>query len=206
MDDERAQLLRRELLAHLTHRASDPILVEDLTQETLAKVLAGLPKFRGQSELRTWARRIADNVWRDHLRHRRASPVQSAKQGDENFSVVSVLDSLDPSSSEIRYDQQATRECLLRAVKQLPVGERSVVLLHEFGDLPLQDVATILDCSLDAAKQRLRRGRRRLARICQAECTRDTADDGTALCSPKASVNAGSVEEDAPADESEPGR
>lgn len=207
LDEERAQLLRRELLFHLARRAGDSILAEDLTHDALAKVLAGLPSFRGDSELRTWARRIADNVWRDHLRRRRASPVKDAGCDEgEGFSVVAVLDSLDPAHPETLRDRQVTRECLLGAVTQLPAGERSVVLLHELGDLPLREVATTLGCSLDAAKQRLHRGRRRLARICQAECTPDTAGDGAALCSPNASDDADCVVEDVPAAQSKPKR
>jgi RNA polymerase sigma-70 factor (ECF subfamily) len=200
LGDRRAQRLRRELLTHLTHQTGDPSLAEDLAQETLAKVLAGLPSFRGDSDLRTWAYRIADNVWRDYLRRRATTPESGG--GRDELSVFAVLESLDPSPSETDYDRQRTRECLLDAVTQLPVGERRVVLLHEFGDMPVREIAATLGCSLEAAKQRLRRGRRRLARICRAECRPDTADDGAALCSPNPSVDRCHGDADGRSDES----
>ncbi len=183
LDDEQAEVLRRELMSFLSRKAGEPALVEDLTQEALAKVLAGIEGFRGDAALKTWARRIAENVWRDYLRRRQAKPADSgAAQSD--LSVLEALDTPDPEES---HDLRVTRECLLDAVKQLPLGERSVVLLHEFGDVPLPQVADALGCTIDAAKQRLHRGRRRLADICRSDCASDTTDDGAALCSPRQS-------------------
>jgi RNA polymerase sigma-70 factor (ECF subfamily) len=189
LNDEQARLLRGELLGFLAHRAGDPVLAEDLTQEALARVVAGLSEFRGDSALSTWARRIAYNVWHDHLRRQRAKPAERGA-GNEELWVTAVLDSLDPSTPEAARDRQTTRECLLDAVKHLPLGERSVVLLHDLGDVPLDQVAATLGCTVGAARQRLHRGRQRLAGICRSECSHDTADDGSALCSRKAPTDA----------------
>jgi RNA polymerase sigma factor (sigma-70 family) len=140
--------------------------------------------------LRTWARRIAVNVWRDHVRRQAASPVERAAAGDA-FSVSAILDALTPaktaSDPELTADQKATHNCLLDAVRQLPLDRRRVVLLHDFAEMPLDEVAKALDCSVGAAKVRLHRARRQLAEICRAECECDTGLEGTLLCSPKVS-------------------
>lgn len=52
-------------LVSLTH---DPILSEDLVSETFISALKSLPKFRGDSGIRTWLFSIARHKWYDFLR------------------------------------------------------------------------------------------------------------------------------------------
>jgi hypothetical protein len=107
------------------------------------------------------------------------------------FSVSAILDTLTPaktaSDSELTPGQKATYNCLCDAMRQLPLDRRRVVLLHDFAEMPLNEIAKALDCSVGAAKVRLQRGRRQLAEICRAECECDTGPEGTLLCSPKVS-------------------
>lgn len=190
LDRDTAERLRGDLVSFLSRRTGDPALAQDLAQETLLRVLQGLPQFRGAAALRTWARRIALNAWRDHLRDRVASPAVRAAEGDE-FSVAALLDSLGPAVSAPRaedtYDRHATHACLLDAVRKLPVAARRVILLHDFGEMPIEQAAMALGCSVGTAKVRLHRARRRLAEICRAECASEVAPDGTTLCTPRRS-------------------
>ncbi len=196
LDSDTIKALRADLVRFLARRAGDPVLAEDLAQESFVHVLRGLPQFRGGAALRTWARRIAGNVWRDHLRRRRANQVEQTAPGDE-FSVTALLDALAPEAPappvEDAPDRHATHECLLDAVRQLPLDGRRVLLLHDFGEMPLDQVAAQLGCSVGAAKVRLHRARRRLGELCRADCTCDTGTEGTLLCTPNtrapASVN-----------------
>ncbi|MGD0947889.1 MAG: RNA polymerase sigma factor [Candidatus Binatia bacterium] len=191
LDPETLERLRNDLVRFLTRRTGgDAALAEDLAQESLVHILRGLPQFRGGATLRTWARRIAVNVWRDHMRRQAASPVERAAAGDA-FSVSAILDALTPAKTafdpELTPDQKATQNCLFDAVRQLPVDRRRVVLLHDFAEMPLDEVAKALDCSVGAAKVRLHRARRQLAEICRAECECDSGPEGTLLCSHKVS-------------------
>jgi RNA polymerase sigma-70 factor (ECF subfamily) len=187
-----AERLRSDLVHFLTFRTADPALVEDLAQEALVHVLRGLPGFEQKADLRTWARRIALNVWRDHLR-RRAARAAERVTSSSDFSVLSILDSIGPTAPaplpEDAYDQQTTHECLLAAARRLPLAERELILLHDFGVVPLERAAAMAGCSLGAAKVRLHRARRRLAQICRAECTSEAAGHDAILCSPRASSN-----------------
>jgi RNA polymerase sigma-70 factor (ECF subfamily) len=191
LDPDALERLRNDLVRFLARRTGgDAALAEDLTQESLVHVVRALPQFRGGAALRTWARRIAANVWRDHVRRQAASPVERAAGGDA-FSVSAILDALAPaktaSDPELTADQRTTHNCLLGAVRQLPLDRRKVVLLHDFAEMPLDEVAKALHCSVGAAKVRLHRARRQLAEICRAECECDTGPEGTLLCSPRVS-------------------
>ena len=191
LDSGSIERLRNDLIRFLTRRTGgDAALAEDLAQESLLHVLRALPQFRGGAALRTWARRIAVNVWRDHMRRQAASPVERAAAGDA-FSVAAILDALTPAKTApdpgLTADQNATHNCLLDAVRQLPLDRRRVVLLHDFAEMPLDEVARALDCSVGAAKVRLHRARRQLAEICRAECECGTSPEGNLSCSPKVS-------------------
>ena len=177
-----AQQLRADVESYLAWRSGDPALAEDLAQETLLHVIRGLPKFRGEAELRTWARRVAGNVWHDHLRRRGRMPANAT------LSVLELLDALDPSASgnaEQSHDRRASRECLNEAARQLPEGARRAVLLSDFDELTLAEVAAELGCSLGAAKVRLHRARRRLGEICRDECVSEVGLDGEVICTPR---------------------
>jgi RNA polymerase sigma-70 factor (ECF subfamily) len=187
LEERTAARLRADLVAFLLRRTRNAVLAEDLAQQAFLQLLAGLPRFRGAAALRTWARRIAANVWRDHLRREAVRPGARAARNDP-FSVTALLDALGPRApappAEEALDQEATHHCLLDAVRQLPLDARRIVLLHDFGDMPLDQAAATLGCSPGAAKVRLHRARRRLAERCRADCRSDTGPDGTVLCTP----------------------
>jgi RNA polymerase sigma-70 factor (ECF subfamily) len=187
LNDATAARLRADLVGYLTRVAGDRTPAGDLAQEAMVHAVQGLPDFRGGAKLRTWARRIAQNVWRDHLRRRAASPAERATSG-EPFSVSALLDAIGPAAPALppddAYDRHVTHECLFAAARRLPLREREVILLHDFGTISLEQTAASLGCSVGTAKVRLHRARRRLAALCRAECTYDHGRDGTPLCSP----------------------
>jgi len=188
LEQHQTEALRADLLRYFLRQARDPVLAEDLTQETLVHILGGLPAWRGTAGLRTWARQIALNVWRDHLRRRAASPVDRAAAGDV-FSVAALLDASAPtaplSAPEDLADRHATHNCLLAAARQLPLAERRIILLHDFGDMSIEQAAAACNCSLGAAKVRLHRARRRVAEICRSDCESTAGAGDAILCSPK---------------------
>jgi RNA polymerase sigma-70 factor (ECF subfamily) len=186
IDADTAARLRAELVQFYAHRTRDRARADDLAQEALAHVLAGIGRFRGDAAFRTWTQRIALNVWRDHLRHVKTDAAAPAREGTP-FSLDAVLDEIGapaPPPDEV-FDRRATHDCLLDAVRRLPPAARRVLLLHDFGDMPLDRAAPALGCSAGTAKVRLHRARRRLAEACRAECVGDTAADGAPLCTRK---------------------
>jgi RNA polymerase sigma-70 factor, ECF subfamily len=184
LDPETAAALRKDVVRWLARRAGDAALADDLAQEAFVHLLRGLPRFRGAASLTTWARRIALNVWRDHLRRTATRP-----EGHVEVSVSALLDALEPPVQpdpvEAAHDHQVTHECLFAATRQVPPGPRRVLLLHDFGVMPLEEVAAALGCSTAAARVRLHRARRRLREVCRADCAYESATDGTRVCAPK---------------------
>ena len=184
LDAATAAGLRKQLVRWLARRAGDADLADDLAQEAFVRLLRGLPRYRGAAALTTWARRIALNVWRDHLRRTVARP-----EGHAELSISALIDSLaplvPPEGVEAAHDRRVTHECLLDATRRVPPGPRRVLLLHDFGDMPLEEVAAALGCSTATARVRLHRARRRLGEVCRADCACEQVTDGVPVCAPK---------------------
>jgi RNA polymerase sigma factor (sigma-70 family) len=51
---------------------------------------------------------------------------------------------------------------LWRAVRALPDGQKGAILLRFVADLPYADIAASLGCSVEAARQRVREGLKKL--------------------------------------------
>lgn len=176
-DDETLRLTRADLIRFLRRKTGDAALSEDLAQEALARIIRAAGTFRGEANPRSWTRQIAVNVWRDHLRSR-------GTEGGR-FSVIDLLDSAPDAEPEDVMARAATHECLLDATRQLPLDRRRAILLHDFGEMPLEEVAAALHCSPGAAKVRLHRARRQLAALCRSQCACEHGAEGDLLCAPK---------------------
>ena len=59
-------------------------------------------------------------------------------------------------------------ERLWHALASLPAGERDLLIMRVWDELPVADVAVLLGCSANAVSLRLRRARRRLAAALRA--------------------------------------
>jgi RNA polymerase sigma-70 factor (ECF subfamily) len=62
---------------------------------------------------------------------------------------------------------------LVDALKHLPAPQRIAVVLHYVGDLPLDEIAAQMNCSLGTVKSRLSRARASLAEILSGPATSD---------------------------------
>ena len=56
---------------YLLYLVGDADVAEDLTQETFARALVALDRFRGDASVQTWINRIAVNITREHWRNQK---------------------------------------------------------------------------------------------------------------------------------------
>jgi RNA polymerase sigma-70 factor (ECF subfamily) len=140
--------LRRVALAY----ASDSAEAEDLFQEICFAVWRALPRFRGESSVKTFVWRIAHNRG---LTHRARRPrVAGVAEGLETVA--------DPApSAEQRVSDELRQERLLRAVRQLSDAQREVILLSLEG-LAQAEIGEVLGITENAVAVRLNRARQSL--------------------------------------------
>jgi RNA polymerase sigma factor (sigma-70 family) len=162
--DRRAELLaltaelRPALHRYCARLMGSVIDGEDVVQDTLARALAAFDEIDEMPELRPWLFRIAHNRAIDVLRSRalrKAEPIEAA--GD-------LADEANPDPMEALMRQEAVETAVSRFA-ELPLLQRSVVILKDVLDESLKDIAALLDLSVDAVKAHLARGRGRLREI-----------------------------------------
>jgi RNA polymerase sigma factor (sigma-70 family) len=131
---------------------------EDVVQDTLVRAFGALQNLEDMPPLRPWLFRIAHNRALDLLRSRAvriAQPMDSA-------SDVGDPTSTDPAEMMMR---QETMSTAVSRFAELPVLQRSVIILKDVLDESLMEIATFLDLSVDAVKGHLARGRTRIREI-----------------------------------------
>jgi RNA polymerase sigma-70 factor, ECF subfamily len=162
--DRRAELLaltadlRPELHRYCARLMGSVIDGEDVVQDTFARALTALDELDDTPQLRPWLFRIAHNRALDLLRSRnvrKAEPIEAASD---------VADEAVRDPMEVMMRQEAVETAVSRFA-ELPLVQRSVVILKDVLDEPLKDIADLLDLTVDAVKAHLARGRAHLRDI-----------------------------------------
>ena len=136
---------------------------EDLAQQTFLKALQGLGRFRGESSVVTWLRRIAVNTHIDRMRRRDTSARTSIPVGDIDGDPVASLPALRAGDDPEQTTAAATIQRHIRqALASLSPQERTVFVLRHYHQLKLREIAAVLDVTAGTVKSSLFRAVRRL--------------------------------------------
>jgi RNA polymerase sigma factor (sigma-70 family) len=153
-----ADKLRPELHRYCARLMGSVIDGEDVVQDTFARALVALDGLEEVPPLRPWLFRIAHNRALDLLRSRSiraAEPIEAAHE---------VADPESPDPVEILMRREAVETAVSRFV-ELSTAQRSVVILKDVLDQSLEEIAAMLDLTVNAVKAHLARGRARLKEI-----------------------------------------
>jgi RNA polymerase sigma-70 factor (ECF subfamily) len=136
---------------------------EDAAQEAFVKAFASLSHYKRTASFSAWIYRITSNHCLDQLRKRKRQKTDSLdglveQKGDSFEPLESVFS--DPSAGDS--EKQEKLEFALRALATLSPDHRQALILREVEGLTYEEIGTVLQCSLDAVKSRLRRARLQL--------------------------------------------
>jgi RNA polymerase sigma factor (sigma-70 family) len=153
-----APALRPELHRYCARLMGSVIEGEDVVQDTFARGLVALDELQELPPMRAWLFRIAHNRALDLLRSRAIR----ATEPIETASAIADPESPDPVEAMMR------REAVETAVSrfaELPTVQRSVVILKDVLDQSLDEIAALLDLTVNAVKAHLARGRAKLRAV-----------------------------------------
>jgi len=153
-----AEQLRPELHRYCARLMGSVIDGEDVVQDALTNALVAVDELQDVRTLRGWLFRIAHNRALDLLRSRAIRAAEPMEAADH------VADEAAPDPVEMMMRQDAIRTAVSRFT-ELPILQRSVLILKDVLDEPLADIAALLDLSVDSVKAHLARGRARLSAI-----------------------------------------
>lgn len=134
---------------------------EDLTQIVFLQVFRKLGSFRGDSALSTWLYRVAVNTVLMHFRKK------GLRQLSLDEPVGQAPDSQKRELGKVDGNLSGTidRIALTRAMKELPVGYRTIFLLHEVEGCEHHEIAHRLRCSVGTSKSQLHKAKARMREL-----------------------------------------
>lgn len=143
---QRATLLRAVVFA-----LDDPDLGLEATDEALARAYERWDQVRGMRNPAGWVFRVAVNFGRNRLRRRGLERRKPPPHEPHRPDIEGVAD-----------------PALDRALRRLPVDQRTVIVLRFHLDWSIDDIAAALDCAAGTVKSRLHRGLHRLETMLEA--------------------------------------
>jgi RNA polymerase sigma-70 factor (ECF subfamily) len=152
------------VLAVCRRMLADPSEAEECAQDAFVQAWRHLDRFEDRARFSTWIHRIAVNEALQRLRRRRHATASIDDVGGE--SLLGRVD--DWTAPEAQLDQQELRRFLSDRLALLPDLLRAAVVLRDVEGYTNQEVAELLDVSLEAAKARIHRGRMQLRADAQA--------------------------------------
>ena len=143
----------------------EPEEAHDLVQEIFVSIHQNLGSFRMDAKLSTWIFRISKNHCLNRLKYlNRRGRGRSHEYGEV---VEAELESA--VGTAVRPDQalDSARERALvhRAISQLDVDQRTLVVLRDIEQLSYEEIVAITDLPEGTVKSRLHRAREKLAEI-----------------------------------------
>lgn len=143
--EQEQESLRRFLLALCAGNREE---ADDISQETLVKAYLSLHSYHDEGKMASWLYKIAHRTFLDKKR---------AMRDIDSLDEASAL-----SDASFAADRSFLYQDLYAAIASLPLKERSAILLFYLKGYSIKEIGQILDCSTDAVKKQLSRGREQL--------------------------------------------
>ena len=133
----------------------DTGIAKDMVQNTFIKCYKNLGSFRFDAQIKTWLYRITINECKDYLKSWNYKKVQV--RSFINETARSVLPSTEKTVID-KYNNEEIKENIFL----LPKVYREVIYLYYYESLKTEEIAKVLDISVNTVKTRLRRAKQRL--------------------------------------------
>lgn len=126
------------LLRYVTRVTNDAVLAEDVVQETFIAIVRKIAWLSDPSLFKAWAFRIATREAFRALKKRRVN--------------VELTDDI---ATEFPQPDPWQRERLLASLEKLSPASRAVITLHYLEEMPISEVAAVLEIGIGTVKSRL---------------------------------------------------
>ena len=158
--DRRVEPTYRTALAILGNEAD----ARDATQDIFLRAWRNLPELREPDRFSAWLGRIVVNTCRSAVRGRRRRLVREIPVGDfptDDDGSGPMAESHDERTAEV--------DLVARALGRITASDRTLLALHHYDHVPLDQIGALLGVPAKTVKSRLFSARRALERALEVE-------------------------------------
>jgi RNA polymerase sigma-70 factor (ECF subfamily) len=166
--------LRKPLYGYIYRMVTRREDAEDLLQETLARAIEELPRFRGEATFKSWLFGIATHLSLDHLRKKKRWRFDTQLEGEararanpERMAEVAAMMARPEFSFEIREHIAFCFSCLARSLEP---ERQAALFLKEVMGFTAAEGASILGCSEPQFRHSLSAARSSMTEAYQGMC------------------------------------
>jgi RNA polymerase sigma-70 factor (ECF subfamily) len=170
--DQYYHRVRKFILASVKNES----VADDLTQETFIKIQENLDNVRDPEKIAPWIFRIAYHLCQDHFR--------TLKKSSTHEELHDGLVDLQETPMQKKLEQEEMSRCVQDQLTLLPESMRSVLIFADVMDFTHQEIADILGLTVENAKVRLHRARKKLKTILETKCTFEVDERNVLICEP----------------------
>lgn len=139
---------------------------EDLVQGFLLKLYTRQHKLDEVEDLKPWLGRSFYNYFVSEYRKSKRDPLKYAEEVEHHDAQDSLVNDADPYKQE---ELDSTERNLMALVDQLPMEQRTIVVMHDMEGYALHEIAEISQVPLGTVKSRLCRAREKLKKLLKTE-------------------------------------
>ncbi len=157
----------RQPVMNLVYRTlPDAAESEDLAQNVFVQVFKSAHRYEVSAKFSTWLFTIARNLCLNEIRRRSRHPAESLDQvhpenEDQPLRQFEETRNFSPPDALLHGELE---QKIQQALNDLPENQRSAILLHREEEMPYEEIARVLGCSLSATKSLIHRGRETMKR------------------------------------------
>lgn len=135
---------------------------EDLAQEAFLQLFRKISTFRGESAFSTWLHRLTVNVVLMHLRKKGIDEISLDQEPEEDAQETPKKQYGGVDTHLVGTVDRVTLE---KSIAELPIGYRTIFVLHDVEGYEHNEIAEMIGCSIGNSKSQLHKARMKLRSI-----------------------------------------
>ncbi|MEW6253686.1 MAG: sigma-70 family RNA polymerase sigma factor [Planctomycetota bacterium] len=155
-------LIRRNgerITRYISRLVRDPRAAEDLAQDVFVQALSRPERYEPTARVLTWLYRVATNLAMNYLKQ----PAVRRRASTAPDQSLNVPDRSQPAPDG-RLSLTELRRQVSEAIGRLPVNQRIALTLCEYEECSYEQIAAVLEVSVEAVRSMLQRARTTLRR------------------------------------------
>ena len=131
---------------------------EDLVQNVFLRIMKYRHTYHGDGKFTTWMYHMARNLFADHYKKQKRMGYKEDVETTDRY----LKDEVNAESSRI---QQEEIDLLQKALDQLPLDKKEILVLSKFQEMRYREIADLLNLTESAVKVRIFRALKELRKV-----------------------------------------